>query len=417
LNGPRPPRDRSRDPRDRITPDAFSVHPDLLGLPLAGHGRRIVAILVDLVIIAVLSNAGGVVLGILAAAFFFRVAMGRKEGQPASVSGTAFRGSVGCLGAFILFVTIVSTWGLFQGLVRPSTPDVQVAGNGPVVVAPGLTDLIGGFQEVQSLRRATEGDEAREAAIALSRRLRQMDLGEDDIREFLTEMAPERAAWRDSIREWALAEPAADPVPQEPAPPEAGLPGELSPDTLPLVQALEMYAELLDEMGDDALEGEAGLALRTWIAGALAGDTIAALEARLSRETRDRMRAERALVAQERDRDPGLRSWLRALAEDFGLGLGWAALYFTVFLSWWRGFTPGKRLLRLRVVRLDGQPITWWTALQRYGGYAAGFATGLLGFAQVYWDPNRQATHDKLAETVVIRHGAAPLPVHDQELM
>jgi len=30
----------------------------------------------------------------------------------------------------------------------------------------------------------------------------------------------------------------------------------------------------------------------------------------------------------------------------------------------------------------------------------------LLGFAQVYWDANRQAIHDRIAGTVVVRDGA-----------
>jgi uncharacterized RDD family membrane protein YckC len=30
-------------------------------------------------------------------------------------------------------------------------------------------------------------------------------------------------------------------------------------------------------------------------------------------------------------------------------------------------------------------------------------ATGLLGFVQLYWDPNRQAIHDRVARTVVVR--------------
>lgn len=45
----------------------------------------------------------------------------------------------------------------------------------------------------------------------------------------------------------------------------------------------------------------------------------------------------------------------------------------------------------------------WWDAFGRFGGYAAGLATGLLGFLQVFWDPNRQALHDRVAGTVVIR--------------
>jgi uncharacterized RDD family membrane protein YckC len=55
----------------------------------------------------------------------------------------------------------------------------------------------------------------------------------------------------------------------------------------------------------------------------------------------------------------------------------------------------------MRVLRLDGGAITWWVAFERAGGYAAGLATGLLGFAQVMWDANRQAIHDRIVGTVV----------------
>jgi uncharacterized RDD family membrane protein YckC len=78
-------------------------------------------------------------------------------------------------------------------------------------------------------------------------------------------------------------------------------------------------------------------------------------------------------------------------------------LYFTATVALWQGRTPGKRLLHIRVVRLNGKPIGWWAAFERFGGYAAGVATGLLGFAQIFWDKNRQAIHDKIAETAVVR--------------
>ena len=73
------------------------------------------------------------------------------------------------------------------------------------------------------------------------------------------------------------------------------------------------------------------------------------------------------------------------------------------------GFTVGKRLFGLRVVRLDGEALTWWASFERAGGYVAGIATGLLGFAQVFWDPNRQCVHDKIGRTVVVVAGMAPL--------
>ena len=45
----------------------------------------------------------------------------------------------------------------------------------------------------------------------------------------------------------------------------------------------------------------------------------------------------------------------------------------------------------------------------RYGGYVAGMATGMFGFAQVLWDDNRQALQDKVAHTVVVDLNGARL--------
>lgn len=95
-------------------------------------------------------------------------------------------------------------------------------------------------------------------------------------------------------------------------------------------------------------------------------------------------------------------AWLIGFLNDMGLGFGWAAFYFTVFTAWFDGQTLGKKLLGISVIQLDGSKITLWAAFGRYGGYAAGFTTGLLGFLQIFWDANRQAIQDKISATVVI---------------
>ena len=97
-----------------------------------------------------------------------------------------------------------------------------------------------------------------------------------------------------------------------------------------------------------------------------------------------------------------LREQIRTWADEVGLGLGWAIVYFSLLPVWWKGQTVGKRLLGLRIVELTGKPMTALRAFKRYGGYAAGMATGMVGFLQVLWDPNRQAIQDKTAHTVVI---------------
>ena len=87
--------------------------------------------------------------------------------------------------------------------------------------------------------------------------------------------------------------------------------------------------------------------------------------------------------------------------KDLGFGFSWAIAYFTFLTCWFNGKTVGKRLLGIRVVRLDGKSLTLWCCLGRYGGYCAGIATGLLGFLQIFWDPNRQAIQDKISATAV----------------
>lgn len=97
-----------------------------------------------------------------------------------------------------------------------------------------------------------------------------------------------------------------------------------------------------------------------------------------------------------------LIQWAKGLASDLGLSFGFAAIYFSTFLSYWKGQTPGKRIMGIRVIRLDGRRMNLWDAFGRYGGYSAGLATGLLGFLQIYWDANRMTIQDKISETVVL---------------
>ena len=108
-----------------------------------------------------------------------------------------------------------------------------------------------------------------------------------------------------------------------------------------------------------------------------------------------------AQLAQAR-RPLSLRQQLDRLLDDAGAKFGWGIVYFSLLPAWWGGQTVGKKLFGLQVVELTGQPMTVMRCLKRYGGYAAGMATGGLGFAQALWDPNRQAIQDKAAHTAVV---------------
>ena len=262
------------DPRSIVTPDAFSVTPDLLGTPLATPKRRFAAMAVDLVLIGGLQLLGWRVLGGLVGLSLFRMATRRSDGTP---STRARKIGLGCAGTLVLVVAVGATF--IPSLVRmAATPEgggppfqLQVRGDttffGVAGVDPSVIDLAGAIED-----------------------------REERIRE-------------------------------------------------------------LEEQLDDVN----------------------------SRST--------------------LFMWIRDAADEAGLVFGWGTVYMTLFLALWGGRTPGKKLLGLRVVRLNGRPLGLLMSLERAGGYAAGFATGLLGFARVWWDPNRQGIHDKIAETVVIREG------------
>jgi uncharacterized RDD family membrane protein YckC len=68
-----------------------------------------------------------------------------------------------------------------------------------------------------------------------------------------------------------------------------------------------------------------------------------------------------------------------------------------------RGSTIGGIVFDLRVVRLDGREIDWATAIVRALGCFLSLAVGGLGFFWIAFDEAKQAWHDKIAGTVVVR--------------
>jgi len=87
-------------------------------------------------------------------------------------------------------------------------------------------------------------------------------------------------------------------------------------------------------------------------------------------------------------------------------GLGWSFIIAIAYFSglWaWRSTTIGGIVLGLKVVRLDGQPVSFAVALVRaLSGFLSLFVF-FLGFLSIIWDKDRQSWHDKIAGTIVIR--------------
>ncbi len=89
-----------------------------------------------------------------------------------------------------------------------------------------------------------------------------------------------------------------------------------------------------------------------------------------------------------------------------------------IFLEWlWNGQTPGKRWLKLRVIREDGRPITFWEAMVRnllriFDMMPWPFYS--IGLICVFINSNDQRVGDMVAGTVVVREREAEAPSFNQ---
>jgi uncharacterized RDD family membrane protein YckC len=85
-------------------------------------------------------------------------------------------------------------------------------------------------------------------------------------------------------------------------------------------------------------------------------------------------------------------------------------LAYHVAMWTWKGATIGMMALRLKVVRMDGQPVDFATALVR--GFSAFISAAVLfvGFFWAGWTKERQSWHDRIAGTYVLKVHPAFVP-------
>ena len=90
-------------------------------------------------------------------------------------------------------------------------------------------------------------------------------------------------------------------------------------------------------------------------------------------------------------------------AREPGVGAGFliGLVYYWFFLTRNKGQTPGKMLMKIRVIKTDGSPISDRDALVRYIGYVVN-SIFLIGWLWVLFDANKQGWHDKFAKTYVV---------------
>lgn len=91
--------------------------------------------------------------------------------------------------------------------------------------------------------------------------------------------------------------------------------------------------------------------------------------------------------------------------------------YFAFFEWIWSGQTPGKRWLKLRVIREDGRPVTFWEAtvrnlLRSFDMMPAPFYS--IGLISVFVSSIDQRVGDLIAGTVVVRERETEAPAFAQ---
>ena len=117
--------------------------------------------------------------------------------------------------------------------------------------------------------------------------------------------------------------------------------------------------------------------------------------------------------------------WIVPVLATFREDMGWALFLLGVaamlcYTVWFLtaladGRTPGKRVAGIRVVRTTGEPIGWGGTLVRevvlkwmvgtFFGILTVFIYCVVDYLWPLWDKNRQALHDKMAETLVVQGG------------
>lgn len=357
------------DPKQIVTDTAFQVSPSLMGATIAPPGIRLAAVGVDLTIAGLISSLG--VAGVASAL----LAIGVYRLAPRVLGADLWWHRPAALLAAIL------VFGLTLSSLRDSKSDAQANVEKVADSSDSNAGLMVTSTYIEAVEHRTEGAKRAE------------ERGEEDLNPIgdaeavaETQDAADVGVETDTDIEADAVQEAQDALAASVA--DALLGVDLNVDRDAVEGAVREIVESTDQ-----LAGDPGLRQR-----------VSRLNERV-----DELEDENEALREDLER-PSILRWLRAAAADLGLTFGWLGVYCTVFTAWWNGYTPGKKIFRIRACRLDGRRIGLWTSFERFGGYAAGLATGLLGFAQILWDANRQGIHDKIVGTVVVRMATPERP-------
>jgi len=340
-----------------LTPFAFKMDKSLFGLPLASPAKRGIALLIDFSLIAVLSGTSGDILTLTIAITLYYLGNKKRAQRRGKIKGHKRRAIMRFIAGLMLFVTILDT----------------------------LPDLLDSFDDVEDRAEVSITEESisftQSIALTATALAVMKTISASDCQSF--------SCWQTQLDSAAIqmANISYEGDIKVTKTQLGDIFNDISKEVeLPFNEQQRLTASMLTSYdkefsrlaGNNVLEQSKST-------------VIASAENNLQNKEEKSNRPVYSII-----------EWVKGIIEDLGLGFGWATFYFTAFISIGKGQTIGKKLLGIKVLQLDGTPLSLWDSFGRYGGYGAGLATGLLGFIQIYWDPNRQAIHDQISATVVI---------------
>jgi hypothetical protein len=360
-----------KETKQYLTPFAFKMDESLFGLPLASPAKRGIALLIDLSLIAILSDVTGVALALAIAVTLYYLGNKKRAQNSDKKRGYKRRAIMRFVAAFMVFIVLLDTlppllkyFGSSETEPQTSESDDSFSLQNSIALAAAVLSTMKTITDSDCKKLncwQTELDGVAEKIAVISYE-GDINVTEAQLNETFSDIAQDIEL--PSNEQELLVESMKDSFNKKIASLGAKKSGDLADD----IPSAEQKEDIVFVLGEDGKVTDV-----------------------------DQLK-------EEKTKKPvySIIEWVKGIIEDLGLGFGWATFYFTAFIALGKGQTIGKKLLSIKVLQLDGTPLSLWDSFERYGGYGAGLATGLLGFIQIYWDPNKQAIHDRISATVVI---------------
>ncbi len=106
-------------------------------------------------------------------------------------------------------------------------------------------------------------------------------------------------------------------------------------------------------------------------------------------------------------RDIYIRNFVNQFKMESAVGFLFIPMLYFVMFEGLFGGTIGKLIMGIRVRRKDGTKINFVNAFLRFIGKALSTIIFLIGYLVAFFDNNKQALHDKVANTVVLNKNAS----------